>query len=127
MEIGKVTKFGVKYTPNLLDTKATNNLCVVIGFLSKPLMPLFVLSIRFTFEPSFLLQYSLIIIMLIFRTYFFEIYLNCQLSTKNNFRWYHGVMSRSEAEQVLKTHSEGSYLLRATLDHGKPEYSLAIK
>jgi len=44
-----------------------------------------------------------------------------------NQEWYHGVMSRSEAEQVLKTHSEGSYLLRATLDHGKPEYSLAIK
>jgi len=44
-----------------------------------------------------------------------------------NQEWYHGVMTRSEAEQVLKTHSEGSYLLRATLDHGKPEYSLAIK
>ena len=50
-------------------------------------------------------------------------------------RWYHGVMSRGEAEQVLKTHSEGSYLLRASLDTrtasevglNRTEYSLAIK
>ena len=38
-------------------------------------------------------------------------------------RWYHGVMSRSEAEQTLKDHQEGSYLLRANT----PDYSLAIK
>jgi hypothetical protein len=44
-----------------------------------------------------------------------------------NQEWYHGVMSRVEGEQVLKTHPEGSYLLRANLDHGKTEYSLAIK
>ena len=44
-------------------------------------------------------------------------------------------MSRGEAEQVLKTHSEGSYLLRASLDTrtasevglNRTEYSLAIK
>jgi len=44
-----------------------------------------------------------------------------------NQEWYHGVMSRVEGEQVLKSHPEGSYLLRANLDHGKTEYSLAIK
>jgi len=37
--------------------------------------------------------------------------------------WYHGVMSRSEAEQTLKDHQEGSYLLRASTT----DYSLAIK
>ena len=36
-------------------------------------------------------------------------------------------MSRVEGEHVLKSHPEGSYLLRANLDHGKTEYSLAIK
>lgn len=44
-----------------------------------------------------------------------------------NQEWYHGVMSRVEGEHVLKSHQEGSYLLRANLDHGKTEYSLAIK
>jgi len=44
-----------------------------------------------------------------------------------NQEWYHGVMSRVEGEHVLKSHPEGSYLLRANLDHGKTEYSLAIK
>ena len=52
------------------------------------------------------------------------------------FRWYHGVISRAEAEQVLKSHSEGSYLLRASLETvrtaseaglNRTEYSLAIK
>ena len=43
-------------------------------------------------------------------------------------RWYHGVMSRVEAENVLKDHHEGSYLLRVSRDQGRgPEYSLAIK
>ena len=37
-------------------------------------------------------------------------------------RWYHGVLSRVEAENILKDHHEGSYLLRANLD-----YSLSIK
>lgn len=44
-------------------------------------------------------------------------------------------MSRGEAENVLKSHTEGSYLLRATLDSrtaseaglNKTDYSLAIK
>jgi len=37
-------------------------------------------------------------------------------------------MSRVEAESVLKSHSEGSYLLRAALDKSDHrEYSLAIK
>lgn len=44
-----------------------------------------------------------------------------------NQEWYHGVMSRVEGENLLKSHAEGSYLLRANLDHGKTEYSLAIK
>ena len=43
-------------------------------------------------------------------------------------RWYHGVMSRVEAEHVLKDHHEGSYLLRVSRDQGRgPDYSLAIK
>jgi len=41
--------------------------------------------------------------------------------------WYHGVLSRVEAEKILKPHSEGSYLVRATLDQSRTEYSLAIK
>jgi len=41
--------------------------------------------------------------------------------------WYHGVLSRVEAERILKAHSEGSYLVRTTLDQTKTEYSLAIK
>lgn len=41
--------------------------------------------------------------------------------------WYHGILSRVEAEGVLRTHSEGSYLVRATADTGRTEYSLAIK
>lgn len=37
-------------------------------------------------------------------------------------------MSRVEAEDVLKDHQEGSYLLRVTRDQGRgPDYSLAIK
>ena len=45
-----------------------------------------------------------------------------------NQEWYHGVMSRVEAEHVLKDHQEGSYLLRVSRDQGRgPEYSLAIK
>ena len=43
-------------------------------------------------------------------------------------RWYHGVMTRVEAEHVLKDHHEGSYLLRVSRDQGRgPDYSLAIK
>ena len=38
--------------------------------------------------------------------------------------WYHGVISRHQAEAALKPHSEGSYLLRATLDTG---HSIALK
>jgi len=41
--------------------------------------------------------------------------------------WYHGMLSRVEGETVLKSHSEGSYLVRATADQGRTEYSLAIK
>ena len=45
------------------------------------------------------------------------------------------MMSRVEAENMLKTHTEGSYLLRATLDSAASarkeksdrEYSLSIK
>ena len=43
-------------------------------------------------------------------------------------RWYHGMLSRVEGEGVLRAHSEGSYLVRATTDTGKcGEYSLGIK
>ena len=54
---------------------------------------------------------------------------NCLLHLKIFLlRWYHGVMSRVEAEHVLKDHHEGSYLLRVSRDQGRgPEYSLAIK
>ena len=51
------------------------------------------------------------------------LHLKCSLLS-----WYHGVMSRVEAEDVLKDHQEGSYLLRVTRDQGRgPDYSLAIK
>ena len=37
------------------------------------------------------------------------------------------MLSRVEGESVLKSHTEGSYLVRATADQGRTEYSLAIK
>ncbi|KAK7072536.1 hypothetical protein SK128_014562 [Halocaridina rubra] len=40
--------------------------------------------------------------------------------------WYHGALSRTEAESTLRSCSEGSYLVRS-LDASKREYSLALK
>ena len=39
-------------------------------------------------------------------------------------RWYHGILSKGEAETVLRAREEGSYLVRVG---GDGEYSLAIK
>ena len=41
------------------------------------------------------------------------------------FRWYHGILSKTEVENILRTRAEGSYLVRAK--GGEGEYSLAIK
>lgn len=41
-------------------------------------------------------------------------------------RWYHGALNRTEAEETLRSCSEGSYLVRS-LDVSRHEYSLALK
>ncbi|XP_076031559.1 uncharacterized protein LOC143019630 isoform X2 [Oratosquilla oratoria] len=40
--------------------------------------------------------------------------------------WYHGVISRTEAESTLRSQTEGSYLVR-TIDTARHEYSLSLK
>ncbi|XP_063592986.1 SH2 domain-containing adapter protein F-like [Penaeus indicus] len=40
--------------------------------------------------------------------------------------WYHGALNRTEAEETLRSCSEGSYLVRS-LDVSRHEYSLALK
>ncbi|XP_064085813.1 uncharacterized protein LOC135200965 isoform X1 [Macrobrachium nipponense] len=40
--------------------------------------------------------------------------------------WYHGALSRTEAESTLRSCAEGSYLVRS-LDASKHEYSLGLK
>ena len=42
------------------------------------------------------------------------------------FRWYHGAISRREAEEILRCHKEGSYLVR-TVDSSRQEYALSLK
>jgi hypothetical protein len=40
-------------------------------------------------------------------------------------RWYHGILSKTEAESVLRTRAEGTYLVRT--GRGSQLFSLAIK
>lgn len=42
------------------------------------------------------------------------------------YSWYHGALSRTEAEATLRSCSEGSYLVRS-LDISRHEYSLGLK
>src|SRR6218665_975318 len=51
-----------------------------------------------------------------FRCYFFD--LCCS--------WYHGSISRVDAENLLRVHREGSYLVR-TSESNKLDYSLSVK
>ncbi|KAL7642118.1 UNVERIFIED_CONTAM: hypothetical protein RMT77_006678 [Armadillidium vulgare] len=44
--------------------------------------------------------------------------------TKQN--WYHGVLNRQEAEAILRSHAEGSYIVRS-IRSSKDVYSLALK
>nr|XP_045592827.1 uncharacterized protein LOC123754447 [Procambarus clarkii] len=43
-----------------------------------------------------------------------------------SYSWYHGALSRTEAEATLRSCSEGSYLVRS-LDISRHEYSLGLK
>ena len=40
--------------------------------------------------------------------------------------WYHGSISRIEAEKLLRVHREGSYLIR-TSESNRQDYSLSVK
>lgn len=42
------------------------------------------------------------------------------------FRWYHGSITRIEAESLLRVHQEGSYLVRNS-ESTKQDYSLSLK
>ena len=42
------------------------------------------------------------------------------------FRWYHGAISRREAEEILRSQVEGSYLVRS-VDTSRQEYALSLK
>lgn len=42
------------------------------------------------------------------------------------FRWYHGSITRIEAEGLLRVHQEGSYLVRNS-ESTKQDYSLSLK
>ena len=41
-------------------------------------------------------------------------------------RWYHGAVTRVEAENVLRLHTEGSYLVRNS-ESSRQDYSLSLK
>ena len=41
-------------------------------------------------------------------------------------RWYHGSISRVDAENLLRVHKEGSYLVRMS-ESNKMDYSLSLK
>jgi len=43
-----------------------------------------------------------------------------------SFRWYHGSITRIEAEGLLRIHQEGSYLVRNS-ESTKQDYSLSLK
>lgn len=43
-----------------------------------------------------------------------------------SFRWYHGSITRIEAESLLRVHQEGSYLVRNS-ESTKQDYSLSLK
>jgi len=43
-----------------------------------------------------------------------------------SFRWYHGSITRIEAEGLLRVHQEGSYLVRNS-ESTKQDYSLSLK
>ncbi len=40
--------------------------------------------------------------------------------------WYHGATSRKEAENILRSHKEGTYLVRK-VDASRQEYALSLK
>jgi len=40
--------------------------------------------------------------------------------------WYHGAITRQEAENALKTRREGAYLVRG-VDPARQEFALSIK
>ena len=42
------------------------------------------------------------------------------------FRWYHGNISRVEAEAALRPHPPGSYLVR-NCESARKDYSLSLK
>jgi len=42
------------------------------------------------------------------------------------FRWYHGAITRVEAEAVLRMNGEGSYLVRNS-ESTRLDYSLSVK
>jgi len=42
------------------------------------------------------------------------------------FRWYHGSISRLDAEALLRVHREGSYLVRMS-ESNRCDYSLSLK
>ena len=42
------------------------------------------------------------------------------------FRWFHGAITRIEAETVLRLHKEGSYLVRNS-ESSRQDFSLSVK
>lgn len=42
------------------------------------------------------------------------------------YRWYHGTLSRVEAESLLREANEGAFLVR-TSESAKHDYSLSLK
>ena len=43
-----------------------------------------------------------------------------------DFRWFHGAITRIEAETVLRLHKEGSYLVRNS-ESSRQDFSLSVK
>jgi hypothetical protein len=42
------------------------------------------------------------------------------------FSWYHGAIGRIDAENLLRVHKEGSYLVRNS-ESSKQDFSLSLK
>jgi SH2 domain. len=49
-----------------------------------------------------------------------------KLADLSVFRWYHGAITRVEAENVLRLLKEGSYLVRNS-ESTRQDYSLSLK